>query len=198
MEGRARPAYDVVVLAGGTSRRFRGAAADKLQLTREGRTLIGSVLAQARAATTGTVVAVGLPPTGGTDLPEGITWTREEPPGGGPLAGIAAAAPLLSADVVVLLAGDAPAGPAAAATLVAALAPGHDAAVLVDADGRRATLCAALRTAAVRRRLQQLGDPAGRPARELYAGLAVVDVPDAWQAADDIDTPADAARLGWS
>lgn len=198
MQQRARPAYDVVVLAGGTSRRFRGAAPDKLVLERDGLTLVGSVLAQARAATAGRVVAVGPRPGGGGDLPADVTWTREEPPGGGPLAALAAALPLLSAEVVVLLAGDAPAGPAAADHLAAALGSGHDAAVLVDPEGRRATLCAALRTAAVRRRLHDIGDTTGRAARELYAGLDVVEVPDEWRAADDIDTPADAARLGWA
>lgn len=204
--GRTYPAhvagasYDVVVLAGGASRRFRGTVPDKLALTRDGASLLETVLAGARAATAGRVVAVGPDPGASDPAAAGVTWTREDPPGGGPLAAIAAALPAVTAEVVVLLAGDAPQGPAAAAALVAALLDAGDradAAVLVDSDGRRATLCAAMRTDVARLRMRQIGAPQGRPLRTLYDGITVLEVPDAWRAADDVDTPEDAVRLGW-
>ena len=144
------------------------------------------------AATAAPVVVVGPPRA----LPPGVRQVREEPPGGGPLAGVAAGLELVDTPTVVLLGGDQPfAAPAVDRLVTALLAAGADAAVGVDGDGRRQPLLSAHRTAAARRVLAALPDVAGRPLRALFGG-AVVEVPVSAEEALDVDTPddLDAAR----
>lgn len=182
--------YDAVVLAGGTARRF-GGATDKVALEVEGTPLLDRVLAGCAGARTTIVVGPRRP----TRRP--VSWVREQPPGGGPVAAVAAALPSVTADRVLLLAADLPFfEPATAAVLLRELDgdPDADAAVLVDADGRDQPLAAAYRTAPLLAALRALGDPAGLPLRRLVGGLATRRIADADGAALDCDTWDDLAR----
>jgi molybdopterin-guanine dinucleotide biosynthesis protein A len=135
------PSYDAIVLAGGSSRRLGGT--DKTRLTIGELTLLDRVLhACAGAALT---VAVGEPRP--TVVP--VTWTREDPPGGGPAAAVAAGLRNVTAPVVVLLAGDLP---FVTASLVAELARAAQPAgvVAVDAEGNEQWLMSAWPTALLR------------------------------------------------
>ncbi len=177
----------VVVLAGGTSRRF---GSDKLAAPLHGSTVLDTVVASLPPRWP--VVAVG--PPRASSRP--VTWTREDPPGGGPLAGVAAGVGLVATDLVAVVAGDMPyAGPALVA-LVAALrtAPAEvDAVVATDDRGVANPLLAAYRVAAVR---DLLGKPAhGLPARlllELAHDRLVVR--GSWTG--DVDTTDDLEELG--
>ncbi|MET9952285.1 DUF6457 domain-containing protein [Streptomyces sp. NPDC006339] len=75
-------AYDALVLAGGAARRLGGA--DKPAVRVGGRPLLDRVLAGCRDARRTVVVADPRP----TARP--VEWTRESPPGGGPVAALAA------------------------------------------------------------------------------------------------------------
>lgn len=180
--------YDAVVLAGGAGRRLGGA--DKPALEVGGRTLLDRVLDACAGA--GAVLVVGPPrPTG----PAGVRLLREDPPGGGPVAALAAALPYAAAPAVLLLAADLPfLDRATVDRLVAALdgpVPpdgAADGALLVDADGREQPLAAVYRTAALRSAVAALGDPAGAPLRRVTLGLRLVRVPDPAGAAQDCDT----------
>jgi molybdopterin-guanine dinucleotide biosynthesis protein A len=171
----------VVVLAGGTSERF---GADKLAAPLWGTTVLDRTLAGMPSGWP--VVCVGPPRTTVRD----VLWTREEPAGGGPLAGIAAGARLAASAVTVVVAGDMPgAGPAVPA-LVAALAaaPDHVGAVVgTDAGGHANPLLAAYRTVALRRALP--ADPHDRAARTLLSALVHRTLPVDAAAAADVDTP---------
>jgi len=176
----------VVVLAGGTSRRF---GSDKLAAMLRGSTVLDTVVASLPPHWP--VVVVGPP----RDCGRPVAWTREEPPGGGPLAGVAAGVALVATDLVVVVAGDMPyAGPALVA-LAAALRtapPEVDAVVATDDEGVANPLLAAYRVAAVR---GQVPSPAhGRPAR-LLLGLAHVELAVSGPATRDVDTPADLEEL---
>ncbi|MDQ1726050.1 MAG: hypothetical protein QOK14_95, partial [Frankiaceae bacterium] len=92
--------YDAIVLAGGSSRRMGGG--DKTALAVGGTPLLERVLAAVAGAGLRIVVGEARP----TTVP--VTWAREEPPGGGPVAALAAGLPLVRNDTVVLLAGDLP------------------------------------------------------------------------------------------
>lgn len=176
-------AYDAVVLAGGAAARLGGA--DKPGLVVGGRTLLERVLAACAGA--GTTVVVGpARPTGRGD----VCWAREDPPGGGPVAALAAGLAAVTAERTVLLAADLPFldGRTLDRLLAALDDPGRDAAVLVDADGRDQPLTGAYRTAALRAALARLGDPAGRPLRRLLAPLRIVRLADPGGAALDCDT----------
>ncbi len=134
-------------------------------------------------------------------LPEGVLRVCEQPPGGGPVAALAAALPVLTADVCVVLAADLPfVTPRHVHQLLTAL--DGEAAVAVDDVGHEQPLLAAYRVDALRRALPP--DPAGTAMRALRAGLRDVrtvrldGTPSPWF---DCDTPeqldsARAARRG--
>ncbi len=203
-------AYAAVVLAGGAARRMGGR--DKPALPVGGVPMRERVLAAVADAAPRILVGPG-------PAPEGVRLTRETPPGGGPVAAVAAGLALLDADVpaVALLAADLPllTRPAVAELLRHLAGPpgvdypsgvdgraGVDGACYVDRSGRRQTLCgvwrpAALRTALDRVSRRRAGELAGVPLRELLAGLAVREV--AWSGDGpppwfDCDTERDVRR----
>src|SRR4051794_36616307 len=133
-----RMSWAAVILTGGTSARLDGT--DKASLTHAGRSLLEITLGA--VADAAEVVVVG----SRTSTSRPVTFTRESPSYGGPLAGIAAGVAALTGDhdLVVVLAVDMPRVTAGTvARLVAAVGDG-DAAWLVDATGRR-QLAAAVR-----------------------------------------------------
>ncbi len=181
------PAYDAVVLTGGTGERLGGL--DKALLVHGGRTLLERALdacADARAT-----VVVG--PARDTSRP--VAWTREDPPGGGPgaamLAGVDALPDPAPAWLLVLAVDMALVSPATVRRLRAAAA--GDGAVLLDPDGRR-QLCAVLRRRAVLE-ARPGGTADGLPVHRLLARLALAEVSARADEALDVDTPGDLADL---
>ena len=122
-----------------------------------------------------------------------VVWCLEDPPGGGPVAAVAAGLAHTAADVVLVLAADlpwlAPAVPALRARLTAD--PAADVALLVDGSGRRNHLAAAWRRPALLAALAALGDPVGAPVRALTSHAAVLEVPDPQGWGRDCDTWSD-------
>jgi molybdopterin-guanine dinucleotide biosynthesis protein A len=188
--------YAAVVLAGGGARRFGGLAKPTLEVG--GRPLLARVLdAVADAAP---VIVVG-PRVAG--LPREPTWTREDPPGAGPVAALRAALPLLGTAPVAILAGDLPFLDAATVgRLCAAVGAGADAAVLVDDTGRDQYLAAVWSADALRRalsgvdgdRMSQVYGAARRVERLTAVGYRAGAEP--WR---DVVDPAglDRARASW-
>jgi molybdopterin-guanine dinucleotide biosynthesis protein A len=180
--------YDLVVLAGGRARRLGGI--DKVALPLAGRSSLTRLL---DAATTAQRVVVVGP---SRETPRPVTWCRESPPGGGPLAAVAAALPLTSARAVVVVAGDMPRVGEALDRLVGEL-DGHplaDVTVLCDRQGVRQPLAAVYRRDSLRDRLRVIGDPADRAARLLLDDMTVVEVA-APSATVDCDTWDDIAAV---
>jgi molybdopterin-guanine dinucleotide biosynthesis protein A len=172
--------YDAVVLAGGRSRRMH--VADKTALAVGGVPLLDRVLAATSGADSVVVVGSSRP------VARDVTWVREDPPGGGPAAAVTAALDVVSADVVVLLAGDLPLLTTEdvdrLATAVVA-----DGAVFVDDAGVEQWLCSAWRASSLRAaRLE-----AGGSLRGALAPLTFVRLPAA-EAVLDCDTPDDVRR----
>lgn len=181
------------MLAGGTGARLGGA--DKAALEVDGVTLLERALAATISAVE--VVVVGT----AVSTSRQVTWTVEEPAGGGPAAGILAALDRLGTgpELVAVLAVDMPlVTPATVARLTWAVEadPGVDGAVLVDRGGRRQPL------AAVYRRASLAGarplDPAlehGLPVHRLVGRLRVTEVPASGDEGRDVDTWADLEAL---
>ncbi|NJQ17849.1 nucleotidyltransferase family protein [Streptomyces bohaiensis] len=202
--GRPRAAapvpFDAVVLAGGAGRRLGGT--DKAAVRVGGRTLLDRVLTACRAAR-GTVV-VGPPRP--TVRP--VLRAREDPPGGGPLAAVAAGLAALghhpgrppspgAPPVVAVLATDLP---FLTPELVAAVTDppdGADAVVPIDADGRDQTLAAGYRVAPLLTALAGIRAEHGRldglPLRLLPAALRVHRLATSPNGPVDCDTWADIA-----
>ncbi|MQY12734.1 Molybdenum cofactor guanylyltransferase [Streptomyces sp. RB5] len=181
--------YDAIVLAGGAARRLGGA--DKPGLRVGGRALVARVVDACRSA--GTVVVVG---PHRPELDARVAWAREEPPGGGPVAALAAGLARVTADTVVVLSGDLPFLGAGTVQALIDETGDADGAMAVGADGRDQPLVAAYRTAALRAGLRRLtdehGGPAGLPLRLLTKGLRLARIP-AGASAFDCDTWEDLA-----
>lgn len=177
--------YDAVVLAGGAARRLGGA--DKPGIRVGGRALLDRVLSACAGARTTVVVAAPRPTV------RTVRWAREEPPGAGPVAALAAGLRQTTAEHAVVLSADLPfLRPATLRRLLAALREtGADGALLTDADGRDQPLVAAYRTAALRRELAALAAAhdglTGLPLRRLTGALRLTRVPDP-HASFDCDT----------
>ena len=175
------PAADLaaVVLAGGTAARLGGA--DKASIEHAGRTFLEHALAATATAAEVVVVGEVVP----TSRP--VTFTREDPPLGGPVAGIVAGRSALAATPswLVVLAVDMPHVSPATVDRLRVAAVGRDGAVLCDADGRR-QLALVVATGALDRAAPD--DPHGRSVRSLLAGLDLVDVPALGDEAYDVDT----------
>lgn len=168
------PPYDAILLTGGAGRRLGGVAKGTVAVG--GRPLVARVAAA--AADAGRLVVVGpMPVLTGDDLHRCVVNTAEEPPGSGPVAGIAAGFPHVGADQVAVLACDLPfLTPEVVVALRAALAAAPEAAVAlpVDDDGRDQLLCSVWRSTALVAALARLGDPAGASVRTLVALAGVV------------------------
>jgi len=156
-----------VILAGGTAARLGGA--DKAAIEYAGQTFLERALAA--VAATGEVVVVGehVP----TSRP--VTFVREDPPLGGPVAGLLAGRRMLAghADLLVVLAVDMPLVTAATVDRLVTGVGGRDGAVLCDPSGRR-QLALAVRTS----RLDEVApdDPHGHAVRDLLSLLDLGEV----------------------
>lgn len=172
----------VLVLAGGASRRF---GSDKLAADLGGRSVLDHCLAG--MPPDWPLVVVG--PSRAVPVP--AHFVQEAPPGGGPLAGVAAGLAVATTDVVCLAPGDTPRAGEVLPLLVAALAadPTVSAAVLVDGEGRANPLLAAYRSDVLRDAMP--ADPGGRPARALLS-IPHRRVEQTFEVRD-VDTPEDLA-----
>lgn len=182
------PGHDVsvVVLAGGQSIRF---GSDKLAAPLSGSTVLDHLIAALPAAWP--VVVVGERRA----TARAVVWTREEPPGGGPLAGIEAGLGCVGTGLVAVVAGDMPYAVPGLLVLAAALAaagPEVSAAVAVDDEDHANPLLAVYRAASVR---DVMPRPAhGRAAKTLLT-LPHLRVPVGGVTSRDVDTPADLDAL---
>lgn len=188
----AEHGFDAVVLAGGLARRLDGA--DKPALDIGGLSLLDRVLGACAEARD--VVCVG--PRRETRRP--VRWTREDPPGSGPvaalaagLAGATAAECGDAARYVVVLAADLPFLDTEIVHSLWTAAAGHDGAVLVDGQGREQWLAACytrdrLAARIARQAAENGGTAAGLSLRRLLSGADLVRVPDPGRGSVDCDT----------
>lgn len=181
------------MLSGGTAARMDGV--DKASLAVDGMTLLERALAATLSAVEVVVVGEQAP----TSRP--VTWTVEDPPRGGPAAGLLAALDRFATapDLVAVLAVDMPRVNAATiARLTRAVEgdPGADGAVLVDAEGRRQTLAAVYRLTALSGARPPSSEEHGLPMRRLVERLRLVEVPAVGDEARDVDTWNDLRHLG--
>ena len=117
-----------------------------------------------------------------------VSWAREDPAGGGPAAAVSAGLSGVTADVVVLLAGDLPSITRDDIEQLVDAVNG-DGAVYVDDADHEQWLCSAWRTAALRR----AAFAAGASLRAALSGLDFARLK-APASIIDCDTPQDLAR----
>lgn len=182
-----------VILSGGGGVRLGGV--DKGSIEVHGRTLLEHALAATAEADEVVVVGPEVPTT------RPVTWTIEEPAGGGPAAGLLAGLDALAVrpDLVCVLAVDMPRFSAATLDRLVDVLTGDDeadAVCLIDDEHRKQWLAAvyrydALVAARPARREAEHGLPTGR----LMLPLRILGVPAVDQEARDLDTWADLRDL---
>ncbi|MGW0435281.1 molybdenum cofactor guanylyltransferase [Micromonospora sp. NPDC003197] len=184
--GGGMTGFAAVVLTGGAARRMGGA--DKPAVPVGGRPMRDRVLAAVAGCVPRIVVGPVRTSGVGPDLPADVQVTREDPPGGGPVAATAAGLALIDPTVTTtaLLAGDLPMLTAEAIRHLAERLAASDAdgVVYLDDTGRRQLLCGVWRTEALRVAIDRLHAEraaeghslAGASMRALMSGLRVAEV----------------------
>jgi len=180
--------FAAIVLAGGRAVRLDGA--DKASVEHAGRTLLehalGALLDAEEVVVVGAAVPTGRP----------VTFCRESPPYGGPVAGLLAGRDALARrpSTLGVLAVDMPLVTPSTFHRLRAAARGRDGAFLTDAEGRR-QLAGVLDTGRLDAVRPAPGDERGMAVRALLADLDVALVPPAGAEARDVDTWADLRDL---
>ncbi len=192
------PAFVAVILTGGTGARLGGVI--KHEIEHAGRSLLEHALAAVEGARE--VVVVG-PPTPLASGSRQVAFAVEDPPGGGPAAGLLAGVRTLSESplsssvpLLALLAVDMPFVDASTfGRLRAALLedPAADGAFLTDSNGRR-QLAGVLRVDRLPRPTRP-DEAANLPMHKLLGDLRLLLVPGIGPESTDVDTPADLAAL---
>jgi molybdopterin-guanine dinucleotide biosynthesis protein A len=154
---------DAIVLTGGASRRLGRSKTVELV---GGRPLLGRVT----GALTGVARVIVVGPADGAERADVVC--REDPPGGGPLAAVAAGLAEVTAPLVVLLAADLPfLTPVVIDHLVGGLSEDDDVAVGIDDNDNDQYLLAVWRTASLRQAIVNLESVSGGRLRDLYRWL---------------------------
>lgn len=171
---------------------------DKAALDLDGVTLLERALAATGSATEVVVVGRAVPTS------REVTWTVEDPPLGGPAAGLLAGLDRLTPGpdgpgLVAVLAVDMPkvnSGTVARLTWATEADPETDGAVLLDPGGRRQPLAAVYRVDALSAAGPGQPDQRhGLSVRRLIAGLRLVEVPTVGDEGSDVDTWDDVRAL---
>ena len=163
--------WSVIVLSGGTNKRF---GSDKSQALLNEITLLDHVLSFIPTDVKTVIV--------GKDV-------FEDPPLGGPVAGIARGLQEIDTEFVAVAAVDMPYGSSLFSQLLDAIQ--SDAVMPVDSDGHKQPLCAIYRRDSLLVALDKLGNLHGQSMRALCDVLIIDEVQVKPSALIDIDTPAD-------
>jgi molybdopterin-guanine dinucleotide biosynthesis protein A len=163
--------WSVIVLSGGTNKRF---GSDKSQALLKGVTLLDHVLSFIPAGIKTVIV--------GKEV-------FEQPPLGGPVAGIARGVQEVDTEYVAITAVDMPYGSSLFPQLLEAIT--DDAAMPVDSQGFKQPLCGIYRRQALLAALAKLGDVHGQSMRALCDLLLINEISVEAGALVDIDTPED-------
>ena len=162
---------------------------DKALVTLEGRSLLHRAIDAVDRAQR--VVLVG--PRRASD-DHRVVWTREDPPGGGPVAGIAAGLMHVSCDRVIVLAIDHPLVDGSTIDRLLDAMHDHDGAIVTDEYRIDQPLVGAYSTAALLARVAGLPTIEGPAVRALISGMDLVRVEDE-RAARDCDSAEDLSAL---
>lgn len=185
---------DVIIVAGGEGRRMGGV--DKASLKLNGMRFIDHLLRDLAGITQDKIIVVT--PREDLELGENVLRCSEEPPLGGPVAGIDAAMNLCSADYVAVIAVDAPYSARALAPLTEKLLQHPQAsAAAIDSEGFLQPLCAVWKRVDLLQALRSVAAAAGGSVRDQSVRAVLRSAPGevlpvpATGVEQDVDTPAD-------
>ena len=185
----ADPVWSLIVLAGGSSSRIGGA--DKAQLVFDGRTLLERICDDTPRGVQIVVAGPKRPVT------REVCFASEDPPGGGPVAGLVAALAHADWERVAIVSVDMPWAAEAALRMVDLLAD-RRALVAKDQQGRRLLCPSAWQTHRLGEVLSPFGDGRDLPMRTVLEGVDTREwTPSASEPhlLRDVDTLDDLARI---
>ena len=188
-----------ILLAGGRASRMGGVAKPLLEIG--GRSMLQRAIDACRGAGCAPITVVAPAPVGTVHDASGVRWTREDPPFGGPAAGVVAALQTWDAapEWTFVLACDLPGVEAAVAQLhrdVMLLPADTDGMCLADAASRPQWLIGVYRTEALHIAARALPDRGQNASvRALLDDLAIAVVQASPDLTDDVDTWDDLERF---
>ena len=171
--------FDAIVLAGGGARRLGGT--DKPALEVGGVSMLDRVLAACEGAESVTVVGPPRP------VARRVVFTREYPPGGGPVPALAAGMTVGSAELVAVFAADLPFLDGEAVTVLQRSLTA-DAVLFTDEHGKDQPLAAIYRRNTLAAALDSLPELRGARLFSIVEALNVTRVPDTRGVTADCDT----------
>ena len=178
----------IIALSGGTSSRF---GADKSQAILGHQKLIQHVLSDIPSEFE--IIIVGPNP----HISEvNYQCIQEDPAGGGPVAGIAAALDLCSSETIGVIATDMPFAISHMVHLISGMSAHDDAVMYVDSKGFKQPLAAIYRREALEIAILKFAQTQGESMRNLISGLKIREIPmspEVEKAMIDVDTPHDLA-----
>lgn len=183
------PTWSVIILSGGTSRRF---GSDKAQALLGDHSLLNEILISIPVSTP--VLLVGPEPTG---ITRQVSLTQEDPPYGGPVAGIDAGIAQIDTELVAIIATDMPFAVAVVESLILEITSEDDVLLPLDANGYPQFLSGIYRTTALKSALLGITQVQGAAMRDLVTGMRVRhwhSTPAQAAALVDIDTREDLER----
>lgn len=181
--------WSALILTGGKSSRF---GSDKSQAMIGRNSLLNQLLVTLPENIE--VVVVG---PHSNDAPRHVSYVRESPIGGGPVAAIDEGLKSINSEFVAIIATDMPFASKIVMELMKYSVTLEDGAVPLDSQGVRQTLCAIYRVKPLQKAIANLGNPQGQSMRSLISKLDIREIK-VGQVLEgkllDIDTPADLAR----
>lgn len=179
------PSIGAIILAGGRSSRM---GADKAQAKVDGVRLVDALVSSLPQDVDYVVVS---------PFELGVPTVSEDPPFGGPVAGIAAGREALDHDYIAVLSVDAPASAGFVARLAEALESSQSECAVVEAsDGYLQPLCAMWQAQGLDNALSSLGDVRDKSAKSLIRAARSTVVIKGDGQEQDYDTPEELRTLG--
>ena len=160
--------WSALILTGGTSKRF---GSDKSEAIFNGKALIDFLISSLPAD-----VAVVIVGPDRDEFPSTIQMIKEDPPGGGPVAGIAAGLPLIETEYVAVLATDMPYSTGLVPLLLSGLSNEVEAVLAIDGEGFQQPFSGVYRVSSLLRVLGTKELLMGRSMRSVLVELKVKEV----------------------
>jgi molybdopterin-guanine dinucleotide biosynthesis protein A len=160
--------WSALIVTGGTSNRF---GSDKSEAIFNKKALIDFLISSIPAS-----IAVVIVGPDRDEFPSTIQVIKEDPPGGGPVAGIATGLPLIKTEYVAVLATDMPYSAAVVPILLQALSNDVEAVLAIDGEGFRQPFSGLYRVSSLLKVLGTKETLMGRSMRSVLVELKVKEV----------------------
>lgn len=178
--------WSAIILSGGKNQRF---GSEKSEAILESKTILEEIIDKIPPEVE--VVVVGPEPI---SISRSICITREAPPFGGPVAGIAAGLKLIQSEYVAIIATDMPFVISIIESIATQITDEFDCFIPIDTNGYRQPLAAIYKTLSLHKAMQKLEQIDGTSMKRLISNLKIREIQTTSDLLIDIDTKEDLIR----